>query len=69
MIRSKGNSELCFPEAQSPPPPPTPPSGKTLTEKKLRILGRLEHSFPEVSGYMTCESNSLGTWLEVDEFS
>ena len=65
MIRSKGNSELCFPEAQS----PSPPSGKTLTAKKRRILGRLEYSFPEVSGYMTCESNSLGTWLEVDEFS
>lgn len=65
MIRSKGNSELCSPGAQ----PPSPPSGKTLTAKKVRILGRLEHSFPEVSGYMTCESNSLGTWLEADEFS
>ena len=65
MIRSKENSELCFPGTQS----PSPPSGKTLTAKKLRILGRLEHSFPAVSGYMTCESNSLGTWLEVDEFS
>ena len=68
MIRSKGNSELCFPRTQSPPPPPLP-SGKTLTAKKRRILGRLEHSFPEVSVYMTCESKSLGTWLEVDEFS
>lgn len=66
MIRSKGNSELCSPRARQ---PPSPPSGKTLTAKKLRILGRLEHSFPEVSGYMTCESNSLGTWLEADEFS
>lgn len=65
MIRSKGNSELYFPGAQA----LSPPSGKTLTVKKLRILGRLEHSFPEVSGYMTCESNSQGTWLEVDEFS
>ena len=64
MIGSKGNSELCFQGTQS-----APPSGKTRTAKKLRILGRLEHSFPEVSGYMTCESNSLGTWLEVDEFS
>ena len=31
-----------------------------FSEAQLRILGRLEHSFPDVSGYTTCESNSLG---------